>query len=443
VEFQKPREIAVRVAQRWEKSAAYLENLLENELAGATLSPADRRLVQELSYGIVRWRGTLDWLIARRTAGRTQKLLLQIVLRLGLYQLLWLDRIPAHAAVNESVELVRLFGCASQAGFINAILRGYARERDATKRLLAELKLDQPPLGYSHPDWLCERWKKRWTPEKLRQLLEWNNTPPPTFARANTLKTDGPRLTALWEKEGVSFTPRSWDWTKNGLVYELNEHPALSDLESFRQGLFYIQDPGTLLAVHELNPHPGDIVLDLCSAPGGKTTLIAQQMQNRGRIIAQDRFLERLWLVRENCTRLGVTCVETSRGEGVVFPDLNVHFDRILVDAPCSNTGVMRRRVDVRWRVGPEQIERLRGLQLELLREVAPLLKPGGTLVYSTCSLEPEENSQVVKQVRAEFPALDLQAERELLPFLDGVDGAYVARFTRQLPGSFSEAGSI
>ena len=256
-------------------------------------------------------------------------------------------------------------GLGPQAGFVNAVLRGFAREREATEKLLDELKMSQPALGYSHPDWLYQRWLARWGAEKTAQLMEWNNTPPPTFARVNRLKTDAAKLTAQWEPEGVKFAARNWDWTGEGLVFRLESHPPLAGLRSFQEGLFYVQDPSTLLAVRELGPRPGETVLDLCAAPGGKTTFIAQLMENRGSIVAQDNQPDRLELVRENCARLGITCVE-GIGRGQRNRETgDLKFDRILVDAPCSNTGVMRRRVDLRWRIRPEEIERLRAGAVE------------------------------------------------------------------------------
>ncbi len=242
-------------------------------------------------------------------------------------------------------------------------------------------------------------------------------------------------------------------------------------LESFRQGWFYVQDPGTLLAPCELNPQPGETILDFCAAPGGKTTFIAQLMRNEGKIVACDVSPQRLKLVRENCARLGVTCGETVMNDGnrphpdplpqererqsptrktssgarfadqlpTILPLLRGEgrgeggrvFDRILVDAPCSNTGVMRRRVDLRWRIQPDEISRLQQAQLDLLEQTASKLKPGGVLVYSTCSLEPEENSEVVKELLHGHKEFKLESERELLPFKDAVDGAFVARLKR------------
>ena len=195
-----------------------------------------------------------------------------------------------------------------------------------------------------------------------------------------------------------------------------------------------MQDPSTLLAVDALDPQPGDSVLDLCAAPGGKTTYAAQRMENQGYIMAQDLDVRRREMIRSNCERLGVTIVNISRATGTVNLELSEPFDRVLLDAPCSNTGVMRRRVDLRWRVQSAEVDRLRMLQVDLLHRSFLQLKGGGTLIYSTCSLEPEENSAVVHQFLAEHPAFRLDYERELLPFKDHVDGAYVARLVRVNP---------
>ena len=469
VSGQKPREIAVRVLQQRRAGGKFIEDLLETALQGAQLSSADRALCQEITYGVVRWQATLDGLIARKTDGRGQKSALQNLLQLGLYQIFWLDRIPDHAAVNETVELAKQNGFGAQAGFVNAVLRGYLREHDETKKLLAGLKISQPALGWSHPEWLVARWQKRWGAERTAQLLEWNNTPPKTFARVNTLKfgragsplpAEHPQaengahgvtrptfenagdLLTRWRDENVEYDFVRRDWLEENLVFEMKSHPPLNSLASFRDGWFYIQDPGTLLAVCQLGPQPGETILDFCAAPGGKTTFIAQLMNNQGRVVAQDVSDERLKWIQENCARLGVTCVEIQRAAGILPAGLGkkdgtasgtlaARFDRILVDAPCSNTGVMRRRVDLRWRIQPSEIERLRSAQLDLLQQAATQVKPGGVLVYSTCSLEPEENGEVVKQFLSERADFKLESERELLPFVDNVDGAYVAQLKR------------
>jgi 16S rRNA (cytosine967-C5)-methyltransferase len=351
---------------------------------------------------------------------------LQNLLRLGLYQIFWLDRIPPHAAVHETVELAKRSGFNRQAGFINAVLRGNLREMAEIRKILTDMKQSNPALGYSHPAWLVEKWQKQFGVESTQKLLEWNNTPPPTFARVNTLKTDGAKLVERWREEDVEYDfVRRPDLAEN-LVFELKAHLALSRLGSFRDGWFYIQDPSTLLAPALLDAKPGETVLDLCAAPGGKTTFLAQLMDDHGRIVAQDVTADRLKLIRENCERLGITCVETVLQEALDAQPKG-QFDRVLVDAPCSNTGVMRRRVDLRWRILASEVDRLAATQLKLLQQASTHLKPGGTMVYSTCSLETEENGSAVKQFLAANPEFELVAEKQLLPFVDQMDGAYVA----------------
>jgi 16S rRNA (cytosine967-C5)-methyltransferase len=230
-------------------------------------------------------------------------------------------------------------------------------------------------------------------------------------------------LTAAWQSEGVEFKARQFDWSP--LVFELLNHPPLASLPSFSKGLFYLQDPSTLLAPKELGARSGETILDMCAAPGGKTTYIAQLTSNQATIVAEDVQPARLSLVKENVERLGAK-VEV----GPVSADRK--FDRILIDAPCSNTGVLRRRVDLRWRLKETEVTRLSATQLGLLEKAVSRLKPGGTILYSTCSLEPEENGDVVRKFLAAHTDFRLEHERELLPFREQVDGAYVARLVRQ-----------
>jgi 16S rRNA (cytosine967-C5)-methyltransferase len=434
----KPREIAARVLLRTGERDEYLDASLARELPALAIE--DRHLCQELVFGVTRYQGLLDWLIHRKTGKREQKPPLTILLRLGLYQLFWLDRIPDHAVVYESVELARQLGFGPQSGFVNAVLRGYARERDETRLLIEKLKTDEPDLGYSHPRWLCDRWQKRWGGLALRRLLEWNNLPAQTFARVNTLKCDAGKLLTQWREEDVQYDFIRHDWVEENLVFELKDHPPLASLTSFQQGTFYIQDPSTLLAVEWLDPQPGERILDLCAAPGGKMSYIAQRMRNEGLLVALDHSPNRLRLLRQNAARLGITCARiqlstdapgstTSQAEPQGDIEL---FDRVLVDAPCSNTGVMRRRVELRWRVRPEELRRLQAAQVRLLRQALTRLQTGGILVYSTCSLEPEENSDVIQTVLGSAPEFELERERLLSPIQNGVDGAYVAVLRRR-----------
>lgn len=429
---QNPRQIAARVLSQRSTNSEFTENLLDIALATARLSPSDRGLCHELVCGTVRWQATLDRLIERKTdPSRELRPALRNLLRLGLYQIFWLDRIPPHAAVHETVEQAKRAGYHSQAGLINAVLRAYLREADEIKKILADMKISQPALGWSHPEWLVEKWRKQFGDEKTRQLLEWNNTPPKTFARVNTLKTDAAKLVERWREENVEYDFVTRDWTGENLAFELKSHPPVNSLGSFRDGWFYIQDPSTLLAPALLDAQPGETILDACAAPGGKTTFIAQQMDNHGKIIACDLDPNRLKLIRENCQRLGVTCAEVAL-PSTVNSQPEARFDRILIDAPCSNTGVLRRRVDLRWRIQLTEIERLRATQLDLLNQAAKQLKPDGIIVYSTCSLEPEENSGVVKQFLATNCNFKLETERQLLPFIDNADGAFVACLQKQ-----------
>jgi 16S rRNA (cytosine967-C5)-methyltransferase len=412
-----------------EKAHSFTEDLLSEQLKSTRLALRDRALIHELVNGTVRWQATLDWLIDRRSHGRQPEGPLRVFLRLGLYQLFWLDRVPDHAAVNETVNLVRDAGLGLQAAYANALLRGYVRDRDETTQQLEELKTATPALGWSHPAWLIARWQTQSNPATLLRLLEWNNAPPPNFARVNTLKTDAGTLLKRWREENVEYDFGRWDWIPENLVFELKAHPPLPQLGSFRDGWFYVQDPSTLLAVTWLDPEPGHDVLDVCAAPGGKTTFIAERVENESRVRAEDVSPARIELIRANCARLGITCVETG-----VVPETSpppspesARFDRILLDAPCSNTGVLRRRVDLRWRLRIEEIQRLAALQRDLLSRSLDRLDDHSRLVYSTCSLEPEENRQVVDAVLAAKPGFRLVRDRALHPARDRVDGAYVA----------------
>ena len=401
----------------------FIEEAVDRELGHVRLPAADRGLVQELCYGTVRWQVTLDWLIERRTPRHRPPHPVQLLARLGLYQLFWLDRVPDHAAVNETVEAARTFDFAGQAGFLNALLRGYTREADATRQLLQDLRTSDPALGWSHPRWLVDRWAARLSPAELQTFLAWNNTPAVNYARVNAIKADTGRLIETWRNEGVDYDFTRWEWVPENLVFRLRRHPPLERLESFGRGWYYIQDPSTVLSVALLEPRPGERLLDLCAAPGGKTTLIAQWLDNDGVIVATEPDARRRRRLQENCDRLGADVKV-----GVATdPEAAGPFDAVLVDAPCSNTGVLRRRLEARWRLQPAELVRSQLQQIELLADAARRLRPGGRLVYSTCSVEPEENADVVKAFLAAHPGYRLTRSRQLDPARDGVDGAYVA----------------
>jgi 16S rRNA (cytosine967-C5)-methyltransferase len=413
------RELALDLLNRWPKSRLLADELLERALAGSSLSGSDRAFVTELFYGCLRRKLSLEFLLAQ-LASKPPRPLVANILRLGLYQLFHL-RTPAHAAANETVALAKAQADGASARFVNAILRRADRERDALLAKLADTRATKPWIYYSHPEWLWKRWAARLGREQAAALCEWNNQPPPIYIRINTLK-------ASTKPADIDAEP-----TGHPLCWRATNASGLFRAESFAKGEFYVQDLSTLVAVDVLDPQPGDSVLDVCAAPGGKTTYIAQQMQNRGRIIAADSTNSRLALVGENCRRLGVEIVATLACEGTRLDRClrGEQFDRVLVDAPCSNTGVIRRRADLRWRIEEDEIARLAALQGKLLASAARFTKAGGVLVYSTCSLEEEENERVVETFLRARPGFTLETTRSLFPPRDGVDGAFVAMFRK------------
>jgi 16S rRNA (cytosine967-C5)-methyltransferase len=413
------RELALDLLARWPKSRLLADELLERALADSSLSGPDRAFVTELFYGCLRHKLALEFLLAQ-LAAKPPRPVATNVLKLGLYQLLFL-KTPAHAAVNETVALAKTHVGGAETKFVNAILRRAERERESLLAKLLATRETEPWVYYSHPEWLWKRWSTRLGREQVAALCEWNNQAPSLFIRINTLKASTKPADI---KAEATYHPLGWRVTKTAGLFQTG---------SFANGEFYVQDPSTLAAVDALDPQPGESVLDMCAAPGGKATYIAQKMQNRGRIIAADSTNSRLALVGENCRRLGVDIVATLACEGTHLDRClrGEQFDRVLVDAPCSNTGVLRRRVDLRWRIEEAEIKRLATLQGKLLASAARFTKPRGVLVYSTCSLEPEENEGVVGEFLAKHPAFTKETTRVLFPPRDGVDGAFVAKFRK------------
>ncbi|MCG3147343.1 MAG: Ribosomal RNA small subunit methyltransferase B [Verrucomicrobiae bacterium] len=374
------RQIAFDLLTTWPRSRSFADELLAHHPA---LHADDRPIVQELFYGCLRQRLALDYLI-ETVADKKPRAGVLTLLHLGLYELHFMKSAP-HAAVHETVELAKHHVSPAEVRFINAILRN----ADPTV-----LERAEPWIRLSHPRWLYDRHGTAW--------CEWNNTPPPVYARGDQ----------AWPGvlEPTAFHP---------LCYRVVDAPAFFAAP----GKYYVQDPSTLLAVDLLDPQPGEAILDLCAAPGGKATYIAQKMQNLGQIIAADSSNVRLAKVTENCRRLGVTIVATlACANGRCLRGRQ--FDRVLVDAPCSNTGVIRRRVDLRWRIREEELRRLADVQKKLLAVARELVKPGGVVVYSTCSLEPEENEQVVAQA----PGFVIEEQRASRPPSDNMDGAFVCK---------------
>ena len=429
--YPKPRQIAIDVLTLSQKTQVPVERLLSKALIGTKLNPNDSNLCRELVSGCVRWRRLLDWLINRHTKKRKQKPIIQEILRLGIYQIFFLNRIPEHAIVNESVILAKVNNHTRQSGFINALMRRFLKEKESIFKIILQLQDEQPALGQSHPDWLFEKWEQRWGREKSIRLLEWNNQPAPTYARLNQLNNETEFLIKRWESEKVESIPFDCDWAKQGTIYQLKKHPKIETLQSFRDGLFYIQDPSTLLSVDFLKPQSGQKILDLCAAPGGKTSLIADRINNHGEITSTDIKKSRLELIHENCKRLNITCVKIGLAEEVL-PNKEKKFDRVLVDVPCTNSGVIRRRLDSRWRMNMNKKEPLAETQFKLLEKASYHTKTDGLLVYSTCSIESEENELIVNRFLTKHTKWKLESERTLHPVEDHTDGAYSASLSKK-----------
>ena len=415
------RETALELLNRWSRSRALANEMLERQLAAVPLPAVERALATELFYGCLRNKLALEFLLAQLAAKRPRAIVANI-LKLGLYQIVFM-RTPPYAAVHETVELAKEHVSPAEANFVNAVLR---------RADPAVLQKAEPWVFYSHPKWLWERWTARWGQQYAMSLCEWNNTPPPVYVRLNTLKatysgTGVPPVAGL-QRDGRDARPTT------ATVSEVEDPQKFFASDAWKRGAFYVQDPSTLIAVDVLDPQPGERVLDMCAAPGGKTTYIAQKMANHGQIVAVDSSNARLALVSENCKRLGVTIVETLTCDGT-RPARRLQgqqFDRLLVDAPCSNTGVMRRRPDLRWRIDEKEITRLAALQSKLLAAAAELTRPDGVLVYSTCSLEPEENERVVEQFVGTYPHFLIETTRSTFPPRDEMDGTFVARLRRR-----------
>ena len=408
------RRVAVAALRTWRRKTEFDDAIISSTRSASALQPPDRAFVVELFYGVLRNFTLLDFWISEVRRGHVD-IDLRDLLRLGLYQI-FIAKTPEHAAVYETVEIAPK----GQRAIVNAMLRSAARGRQELQE-----KANSQPLHVraSQPKFLVERWEEQFGTDATEALCAWNNLPPPIYARINRLKID--RQTFVERYRNAQRVPNVSNFV------ELSSPAAALD-----QGDCYVQDPSTSIGCELLQPKPGERVLDACAAPGGKTVYVAELMENQGLIVGCDREPTRLNLLNENLTRLGVriakiVCHDWTKS--VIPREIlsEAPFDRILIDAPCSNTGVMRRRVDVRWRLKPADFLRMQTRQVRVAGAVFPLLKPGGILVYSTCSLEREENEDVVQQLLGELLILQLEEERRSIPFQDNFDGAFAARLRR------------
>ena len=407
------RALAVAALGEWRQGRRFADGIIQELLAPSALDSSDRSFAVELFYGVLRNLTLLDFWIGRLRAGGLDDDSRDL-LRVGLYQLFIL-RTPGHAAVFETVSIAPR----RKRPLVNGVLR-------ASLRRFAELETAAAatPLATrcSHPQLLVARWSQAFGEAATSALCEWNNQPAPIYARVHQPVITPEQFRAV--HPDATVVP---GWPR---FVHLTNVP----IAALARGQCYVQDPSTSVACELLDPQPGEAVLDACAAPGGKSGLLAELMQNRGSLVACDRDIERISTLRANLQRLGVTIASTVRHDwrsGPLLKKSAESFDRILIDAPCTNTGVMRRRVDLRWRLTKDDFRRVPDEQMQILRAVLPHLKLGGTLVYSTCSIEPEENEEVVQRAVREFPFLQLTEQKSILPFRDGFDGAFAAKFRR------------
>jgi 16S rRNA (cytosine967-C5)-methyltransferase len=447
------RSLALQVLLQCREQDAFIQEILDRQLSRTELSPADRRLTTQLAYGVLRRRGTLDALLRpliKREPHQVEPWLWD-ALRLGAFQLALLTHIPPHAALNETVELAAQYRRPGAKGFLNGVLRSLlglltderadAPAADALPleggsfRRLARPVLPAPgahPVEYlsaafALPRWLDQRWLDRYGWDESVRLGFWFAGPAPLWLRCNPLRTTRAAFLTALAEAGIRAEPGEMPQ-----AVRLLDHAAVRQLPGYEQGWFAVQDESAMRVTAALAPEPGSLVLDLCAAPGGKTTHLAELMRNEGQIVACDVDDERLRTVAELSARLGSTIIETVR----LRPGLNEDppagpFDTILVDVPCSNTGVLGRRPEVRWRLRPDDLRHLVPLQTRLLLLAAERVRPGGAIVYSTCSIEPEENRPVVDAVLQAMPELTLEADEAQVPGKPA-DGGYWARLRRR-----------
>ena len=445
-----PRQLAFLTLREVHKGA-YADVALNRVLQKASLNDNDRRLLTELVYGGVRRQRTLDALIDQLATKKSQKQPphLRTILHLGLYQLRYQTKIPTSAAVNTTVSLAKDNGFGGLSGFVNGLLRQYARlaEKENDPLQLPKEPLQRLGILHSFPDWIVEVWVEQFGFAQTEQLCEWMNQTPTIDIRINPLKSDLEKVEAAFKSSGV-------------LCQNLVEIPqalrligstgSIQKLPGFKEGWWTVQDASAQLVSHLLDPQPGEVIVDACAAPGGKTTHIAELMGDKGKIWACDRTASRLRRLQENTRRLDLKSIETiaadSRNLAQLQPQLQNSADRVLLDVPCSGLGTLHRHADARWRQTPSSIEELSQLQQELLSHAATLVRDGGVLVYATCTLHPQENENTIEAFlranpnwKIEYPCLEMLGTRyntsqgylKVLPQEKNMDGFFMTRLRK------------
>ena len=414
---QKPevRGLAAEILTKVDTRRAYADILLDHSLKAAGGSPRDRALLTELTYGTLRWRGRIDGYLIRqlhRPLSQTDPFIRNL-LRVTFYQLIFLNRIPEYAAVNEAVGLAKTRGGQKAADFVNGVLRNFLREKirppepsNALTSALAEY--------WSHPEWLVKKWFEYLGTEETKPLLKTMNQAAPLVLRANVLEGSRDALLKLLQRNGIRASPTQW--SPQGIT--IAPASAISRLPGFEEGLFQVQGEAAQLVSYLLSPEPGERILDACAAPGGKATHLAELIADDGNIVALDISARGLKRIKENVTRLGLKSIRTFRADASqqLPRSLSLSYDRVLVDAPCSGFGTLRSHPEIKWHRTEEDIERLGGLQRKIIERVSAYLKPAGILVYSTCTLTREENEKVIEEFLVRHGEFVLEDAARSLP---------------------------
>jgi 16S rRNA (cytosine967-C5)-methyltransferase len=437
------RAVAARVLERVEEDDAWADLVLDAELAREPLAARDIALATELVYGTLRWQRYLDWILGPHSRRKLAALdtRVRVVLRMTAYQIAFLERVPPFAAVNDGVTLARGHK-PGLAEYTNAVLRSFAR-RGVREREPAPPRdpLDALATRCSFPTWLAARWVERYGTAEAETLMRAMNERPPLTLRVNTLKTTRAALAERLRADS-GLDVRETTYAPDGLVVERGGTPGA--WAAFAEGACLVQDEASMLVARLLEPQPGQTVADVCAAPGTKSTHLAQLMEDRGHVLAFDPQPARLARVVDLAQRLGAASIRTTGGTAeALAPQWPDACDGVLVDAPCSNLGVLRRNPEVKWRRRAEDIPASAARQRTIVTAAATMVKPGGRLVYATCSLEPEENEEVARALLAERPDFRLDAPSDFplpldadgvlrcRPHRHGTDGFTVVRFRR------------
>ena len=393
------RRIAYDVLYKVYRDSSYSNIALDAALEEEQPDNKDRAFISMLVYGVTERTITLDYQLERYLAQPLKKLKPQVlvILRIGTYQILFADKVPSSAAVNESVKLSKQCGCAFASGLINAVLRKVA----ANGLCLPDEndKLSYYSIKYSCPEWMIELWQESYGTQNALKICEASNGSVPTVLRANTLKTSASELKDILSAEGVDCAVSKS--VENAL--EVSLHGSLRSLDSYKKGLFHVQDIASQLCVKALDPKEGERVLDICSAPGGKAFTAAEYMNNKGLITACDIYEHRLKLINDSAKRLGIDIIDTMQNDASVFNEKLPKYDKILCDVPCSGLGIIRRKPEIRFKKAQE-VDKLPKIQYSIMKTASLYLKKGGVMVYSTCSLNVDENENILKKFLSEHP---------------------------------------